>query len=141
MKMNTAATQNPKIIIAEKSQFSRTRMARALTEKGCSVETTGSAACLMENLLRGGMSIVILGDGLEEGLSVASLIPLLKSCSTRSTIILVADDVPPSEEVNVRQQGLFYRINRPASALGWSELQLAVDCARNKLMLATATPH
>lgn len=134
---NMVAMQQPRVIVAESNQISRDRMARALAEKHNVVATTGSAACLMEYLLHGGMSVIVLGDGLEEGLSLASLIPLLKSCSPHSTIILAADEVSAAEELKVRQQGIFYRTNRPVCDLGWDELQLAVDCARNKVMLAS----
>jgi len=135
------AMLQPEIIIAAKNPVSRTRMARALADKDCVIESTGSAACLMESLLRGGSLIVILGDGLEEGLSVAQLIPLLKSCNHRATIILVADDISPTEEVKVRQQGVFYRTTRPICTLGWEELHLAVECACNKLQHATGPIH
>ncbi|MBW6512239.1 MAG: response regulator [Desulfuromonadaceae bacterium] len=133
----------PKVIIADKNLISRAGMARALAAKIYTVEYTGSAASLMESLLHDGSSVVVLGDGLEEGLSVASLVTLLKSCSRHSTIILVADEVSASEELKVRQQGIFYRTNRPVCALGWDELQQAIDCARNKVMLATRAfrPH
>lgn len=132
---NGATMAEPTIIIAANNQRRCTRMARVLAEKGFSVKTTGSAASLMESLLHGGLSVVVLGDGLEEGLSVASLIPLLKICSPHSTIILATDDVSPTEERTVRQQGIFYRINPPVSPTGWDELQLAVECACNKVML------
>ena len=112
-------------------------MTRALAYKARLVESTGSAACLMEALLRGGSCIVILGDGLEEGLSVSQLIPLLKSCNPRTTIILAADDVTPTEEARVSQQGVFFRTTRPVCVSGWQELQLAVECACNKVLLAT----
>ncbi|MCK4507093.1 MAG: hypothetical protein KAU27_01030 [Desulfuromonadales bacterium] len=127
----------PKIIIAEKNQISRTRMARALEEMAHPLEATGSAAYLMQNLLHGELSVIVLGDGLEEGLSVATLVSLLKSCDPDSTIIHVSDDVHPLEEIKMRQQGIFYRMNRPICALGWDELQLAVECACNRAMLAT----
>ena len=129
----------PTIIVAEKNHQSRSRMAMAFAERNHFVKTTGSAAFLMQNLLHGGLSVVVLGEGLEEGLSVATLIPLLKSCDPHSTIILVADDVSLNEEVNVLQQGIFYRTNRPICALGWDELHQAVDCACNKLKLRTTS--
>ncbi len=131
----------PKVIIAENNHGLRTRLARVLAEKAYAVETTGSAACLMHNLLHGRLSVVVLGDGLEEGLSVATLIPLLKSCDPHSTIILAADEVSPVEELKVRQQGIFYRTNRPLCDFGWDELQLAVECACNKLIRAAKPCH
>ena len=131
----------PEIIIAAIDPVRRSRMARALGDKARSVECTGSAACLMEALLRGGSFIVILGDGIEEGLSVAQLVPLLKSCNPRAKIILAAGDVSPAEEVKVRQQGVFYRMTCPVNALGWGELQLAVECACKKVLQAPMPVH
>jgi len=133
--------QQPEIIIAADNPVSRSRMARVLADKARSVECTGSAACLMDSLLRGGPFIVILGDGLEEGLSVVQLVTLLKSCNPRATIILAADDVSPTEEVKVRQQGLFFRTTCPVNALGWEELQLAVECACKKVLQGTMPVH
>ncbi len=130
-----------KVIIAEKNHVSRTRIAQVLADKAYTVETTGSAAYLMRNLLHGDLSVVVLGDGLEEGLSVATLIPLLKSCDPYSTIILVGDEVSLADELKVCQQGIFYRTNRPNCDLGWDELQLAVECACNKRMLKTRSHY
>jgi DNA-binding NtrC family response regulator len=135
--LNRALTQpRPGIIIADRNRVRRARLARALADTDGALATTGSAACLMEQLLRGGPSVVVLGDGLAEGLTVAALIPLLKSCNPRLTIILAADEVSAAEEIKVRQQGIFYRITRPVCARGWDELLLAVECACNKVMLA-----
>ncbi len=135
---NEANVLRPKIIIAEKNQVIRSRMARALSGLDHIVETTASAAHLMGKLLHSGLSIVVLGEGLEEGLSVSMLVPLLKSCNPHSTIILVADDVLPVEEVKVRQHGIFYHTNRPLCALGWNELKQAVSCACNQTKYETA---
>jgi hypothetical protein len=112
-----------------------------LSDELIPIETTGSAACLMEKLLHGGTSIVVLIDGLEEGLGFAHLVPLLKSCSSRSTLILATDEVSPAEELSIRQQGVFYRTNQPDCAEGWDELQLAVDCACNSVMYAVRPFH
>lgn len=136
-KQSESVKPQPEIIIAATDPVSRARMVRALAEKTRVVETTGSAACLMEALLHGGSFIVILGDGLEEGLSVPQLVNLLKSCNPRATIILAAEDVSPAEEIKVSQQGVFYRTTRPVSALGQEELQQAVECACNKALVAT----
>ena len=110
-------------------------MARELAGQGYSVQTTGSAAELMESLLHDGWSVVVLGDGLEEGLSPASLVELLKSCSPRAAVILAVGELSRAEELKVRQLGIFYRASRPVTAIGRDELSLAVDCACNRLML------
>lgn len=119
----------PGVIVAEKNPFTRARVARMLSANAHHVETTGSAAELMQALLRGRFSVVVLGDGLEEGLSVAVLVRLLKSCNPDVTIILLADEIPQAEARRIRQQGIFYHSNRPACGPGWDELQLAVACA------------
>lgn len=125
-----------KIIVAGKNPIHCARTARMLSDGAVSVETTGSAARLMEMLLHGRVSIVVLSDGLEEGLSFAHLVPLLKSCNSRATIIVATDDVSHAEELRIRQQGVFYRTNQPACAESWDELQLAVDCACNSALYA-----
>ncbi len=122
-----------KLIIAHKDYTSRLRIARMLIAGDGEVETTGSAACLMESLMRGGRPVVVLADGLEEELTLAALVPLLKSCNPHATIILVADDLSWSDELKMRQQGIFYRTHRPVCAAGWDELQLAVACACKRI--------
>lgn len=124
------------LIIAHKDQASRSRIARMLADYAGSTATTGTAAGLMAMLLRGGRPVVVLAGGLEEELALTSLVPLLKSCNRHATIIVVADDLSSSDELKVRQQGIFYRTNRPLCATGWDELQLAVACACNKMRLA-----
>jgi len=128
----------PKIIIASSDRISRTRMARALTHEGYTVETAGSAAYLMAALLHGGQPVVVLADRLTEGLALPALVALLKSCNPRATIILAADDVPLQEEIRVRRKGIFYRTNRPDCDTGWDELQQAVVCACHRVQLETA---
>ena len=129
------------VIVAGKNPIQRARMSRMLSDGAVTIETTGSAARLMEMLLHGGLAIVVLNDGLEEGLSFAHLVPLLKSCNSRATIILATDDVSHAEELCIRQQGVFYRTNQPACAEGWEELKLAVDCACNSALFANGPFH
>jgi hypothetical protein len=88
----------------------------------------------MGSLLHGGRSVVVLADRLAEGLPLPALVPLLKRCNPHAAIILAADDVPRQEEFKVRQQGIFYRANRPAGAAKWDELQLAIDCACSRVL-------
>jgi hypothetical protein len=126
----------PVLIVADKNPLRLFRMTRMLANDAFSIEATGSAACLMEKLLHGGAPIVVLGDGLEEGLNMAHLILLLKSCNANATIILATDELTRAEEHSVRQQGVFYRANQPICRSGWDELQLAVDCACHSVMNA-----
>ena len=131
----------PILIVAGKNPIQRARMARMLSDGIAAIATTGSAACLMEMLLRGKRSIVVLSDGLEENLSFTRLIPLLKSCNPHLIIILASDDVSHSDELCIGQQGVFYRTNQPDCAEGWDELQLAVHCACNSALYATRPFH
>lgn len=121
------------IIIAASHSACRNRMAQALTDEGAKVDTTDSAACLMAELLRGGSPIVILSDGLEEGLSLATLVPLLKRCNRHATIILAAADLPLEEEIKIYRSGIFCRTGQSFGATGRGELQLAVACAHRRL--------
>jgi DNA-binding NtrC family response regulator len=117
------------LILAARDRISRTRMARALADRGCTVEMAGSAARLMEFLLRGGRPVVVLADRLAEGLAWPALVSLLKGCNPRAALILAVDELSKQEDLRVRQQGVFYRTSRPVYAAEWDELQLAIDCA------------
>ena len=136
---NAVPMPKPTIIIAAKNRIRRSRMARALASQAGRVETTGSAACLMESLLHSGRSVVVLVDRLAEGLPLPALVTLLKRCNPHAAIILAVDDMPRQEEFKVRQQGIFYRANRPVDATRWDELQLAVDCACSRVLLESGS--
>lgn len=122
----------PAIIIAASHSAFRNRMAQVLTEKGTPVETTDSAACLMAALLRGGAPIVILSDGLEEGVPLPRLVPLLKRCNRHATIILAAVGLPLEEEIKIHRSGIFCRTGQSIGATDRNELQLAVTCAQRR---------
>lgn len=132
----------PEIVIADNNKEMRQRMAKILSDRMHSVRTTRSAAHLMHHLLHGMRPLVILGDGLEEGLSIANLLPLLKSCLPSLTVILVTDDLSFPEEVKVRQSNIFYRMNRPVTEECWHELQQAIECAcREGFTTGARTTH
>ena len=128
----------PEIIVVEKDDASRKHMADAIARQDYTVQSTASAADVMERLLHGCQPVIVIGEELEEGINRAKAIELLKCCNPRSTIILVCNDISPAEEVQIRKHGIFYRIHRPASAMDWAELQRAVDCACNQRKPACA---
>lgn len=136
------ATEQPlaktMLIIAARDRISRTRMARALADQGCVIEMAGSAARLMESLLRGGRPVVVLADRLAEGLAWPTLVSLLKGCNPRAALILAVNELPKQDDLRVRQQGVFYRASQPVSAAEWDELQLAIDCACSRAQRETA---
>lgn len=132
----------PEIVIADNNHKMRERMANALADREYAISTTGSAALLMHHLLHGKRPVVILGDGLEEGLTVSNLLSLLKSCVPTLLVILITGDLSFPEEVKVRQQEIFYRMHRPESAACWGELYQAVECACKGATLAVSgQPH
>jgi DNA-binding NtrC family response regulator len=128
----------PEVIVVEKDDVSRSLMANVIARQNYAVQTTGSAADVMEYLLHGGLPVIVIGEELEEGINRAKAIELLKCCNPKSTIILVSDEISPTEEIQLLKHGIFYRTLRPASATDWVELQWAVDCACNTLKPACA---
>lgn len=131
----------PEIVIADNNQSMRQRLAKALEGGKHAVRTTGSAALLMHHLLHGERPVVVLGDGLEEGLTVSTLLPLLQSCAPSLPVILVTDVLSLCEEVKICQQEIFYRMHRPETAACWDELYQAIESACQGVTPAGTANH
>ena len=70
----------------------------------------------------------MLGSKFDE-LSAAELIPLLKQCNRRLTIILVSADASLPLIRKLRREGIFYHALRPVDGEGKEEIRKAVQCA------------
>ena len=119
----------PRLLIAERNSALRTRMLQASVEAGYRVSTATSLARLLCQVLRRQGSVVLLGDHFEEGLPLADLIRLLKTCNPRLAIILVSDAISLLQVRKARELGIFYHALMPDSLAEWQELEQAVGCA------------
>jgi len=76
--------------------------------------------------------VVLLGSEFDE-LTAADLIPLLKKCNRRLTIILVSADTSLPLIRKLRSEGIFYHALKPVNGEDKEELRKAVECAFENL--------
>ena len=116
------------ILIADKDPAVRKQMADLCIEAGYQVVATNSAACVLRDILKGNVQVVLLGSEFDEFLA-ADLIPLLKMCNRDLMIILMADEFPLPLERKIRLEGIFYHALRPLDSQDREEIRLALQCA------------
>ena len=116
------------ILIADKDPSVRKQMADLCIEAGYQVLATNSVACVLRDILKRNVQVVLLGSEFDE-LSVADLIPLLKMCNRDLTIILMSDEFPLPLERKIRLEGIFYHAMRPLDPQDREEIRLALQCA------------
>ena len=133
---------NQRILIADRNSAACAQMAESFLRSGYQVETTSSAADVVNKVMMKEAHLVLLGDEFNECVPVTELVRILKKCDQQISIILVADKFSPSQERCVRQEGIFYHALRPVCTEDTAEICLAVECAFNSASDATiSTSH
>ena len=120
-----------RILIADRNNLTCAQMAESFVRSGYDVETTSSAADVVNKVMQRQTGLVLLGDEFNESVPVTDLVRILRNCDRGLNIILVADQVSPCQERCVRQEGIFYHALRPVSSEDTDEIRLAVECAFN----------
>jgi response regulator of citrate/malate metabolism len=92
------------------------------------VIVTNSVANALYGVLKKTAQVVLLGTSFDE-LNAAELIPLLKQCNQKLSIILVAEDTSLLPIKKLRAEGIFYHALKPVNAEDREEIRLAVECA------------
>ena len=116
------------LLIADKDLESRKQMADIFIEAGYNVMVTNSAANALDGILKKTAQVVLLGSEFDD-LPAVDLIPLLKKCNRKLTIILVSDEVPLPQIRKARREGIFYHALKPSGAEDREEIRQAVQCA------------
>ncbi len=116
------------LLIADKDVDCRKQMAELFIEAGYNVIVTNSAANALDGILKKTAQVVLLGSGFDD-LTAADLIPLLKSCNRKLSIILLADDASLPLIRKLRSEGIFYHALKPVSGEDRDEIRQVVDCA------------
>lgn len=132
-----------RILIADRNNATCAQMAESFLRSGYHVETTSSAADVVNKVMQKQAGLVLLGDEFNESVPVTDLVRILRNCDKGLNIILVTDRVSPCEERCVRQEGIFYHALRPVSTEDTDEIRLAVECAFNNAAHSgsVARPH
>jgi len=120
------------LLIADKDRGTRRRMANLLIEAGYDVMVTDSATKTIDGVRRKKAQVVLLGAELGE-FTFVELVPLLKRCNRKLTIVLIADDTPLPLIRKVREEGIFYHALRPTEPEGEEEIRQVVKCAVENL--------
>ena len=120
------------LLIADKDRGTRRRMAKLLIEAGYDVMVTDSATKTIDGVRRKKAQVVLLGAELGE-FTFVELVPLLKRCNRKLTIVLIADDTPLPLIRKVREEGIFYHALRPTEPEGEEEIRQVVKCAVENL--------
>jgi DNA-binding NtrC family response regulator len=123
------------LLIADKDMETRRRMANLLIEAGYDVMVTDSATKTINGVRKKKAQVVLLGAELGE-FTFVELVPLLKRCNRKLTIVLIADDTPLPLIRKVREEGIFYHALRPTEPEGEEEIRQVVKCAIENLARA-----
>jgi DNA-binding NtrC family response regulator len=116
------------LLIADEDLDSRKQMADLFIDAGYNVTVTNSAANVLYGILKKTAQVVLLSSEFDE-LTATDLIPLLKKCNRKLTIILVSNDLSLSLIRKLRKEGIFYHALKPVKPEDWEEIRQAVKCA------------
>jgi len=116
------------LLIADEDVDCRKQMAELFIEAGYDVIVTTSAANALHGILKKTAQVVLLGSGFDD-LTAADLIPLLKRCNRKLSIILVATDASLPLIRKLRSEGIFYHALKPVSGEDREEIRQVVQCA------------
>lgn len=116
------------LLIVDEDLTNRKQMADMFIESGYNVIVTNSVANALYGILKKTAQVVLLGTSFDE-LNSADLIPLLKQCNRKLSIILVAADTSLLRIKKLRTEGIFYHALKPVNAEDREEIRQAVACA------------
>jgi len=116
------------LLIAVQDVECRKQMAETFIDAGYNVIVTSSTADALDGILKNSAQVVLLGSKFDK-LSAAELIPLLKQCNRRLTIILVSAETSLPLMRKLRKEGIFYHALRPVDKDDKEEIRKAVKCA------------
>jgi DNA-binding NtrC family response regulator len=119
------------LLIADQDLDCRKKMAELFIEAGYNVTVTNSAANALDGILKKTAQVVLLGSGFDD-LTAADLIPLLKKCNRKLSIILLTNDTSLPLIRKLRSEGIFYHALKPVSGEDHDEIRQVVQCAFQK---------
>jgi len=125
------------LLIVDEDIDCRKQMASMFIEFGYNVIVTNSVESALAGILKKTAQVVLLGTKFDE-LTAAELIPILKQCNRKLTIILVAADTSLPLIRKLRSEGIFYHALKPVNAEDREEIRLAVQCAFESVRLQPA---
>jgi DNA-binding NtrC family response regulator len=119
------------LLIADQDVVSRKQMAELFIEAGYNVTVTNSAANALDGIIKKTAQVVLLGSNFDD-LTAADLIPLLKKCNSKLSIILLTNDTSLPLIRKLRSEGIFYHALKPVDGEDRDEIRQVVQCAFQK---------
>ena len=116
------------LLIADRDEETRRRIVGFFSGSKYRVIEADSVDVVLRNVLKGEARVVLLGSEFD-GLSAMKIIPLLKKCNQKLTIILISNEESPSLIRRFRKEGIFYQALKPVSSNDSEELRQVVQCA------------
>lgn len=116
------------LLIVDEDLDCRRMMADIFIDAGYNVTATNSLANALYGILKKTAQVVLLGNRFDE-LTAADIVPLLKQCNRRLSIILVAAETSLPLIRKLRKEGIFYHALKPESLADSKEIHQAVECA------------
>ncbi len=120
------------LLIVDEDMDCRKQMAEMFIESGYNVIVTNSVESALSGILKKTAQVVLLGTKFDE-FTAAELIPLLKQCNRKLTIILIAAGTSLPLSRKLRSEGIFYHALKPVDAKDREEIRQAVRCAFESL--------
>jgi DNA-binding NtrC family response regulator len=125
------------LLIVDEDMDCRKQMASMFIEFGYNVIVTNTVESALSGILKKTAQVVLLGTKFDE-LTAAELIPLLKQCNRKLTIILIAAHTSLPLIRKLRSEGIFYHALKPVNAQDREEIRQAVQCAFESMGLQPA---
>ncbi len=116
------------LLIADRDEETRKRIAGFFNESEYSVIATDSVDVVLHDVLKKDARVILLGSEFD-GLSAIKIIPLLKKCNQNLTIILISNEESPAIIRRFRREGIFYHALKPVNSDDQEELRQVVQCA------------
>jgi len=116
------------ILIFEEDREYRNQMVEIFSDAGYSVTVTDSVENAIGSILNRMAQVVVIGTKCD-ALTTAALVPIMKQCNPKISIILVSADISLGLLRKLRGEGIFYHALKVTDSEGREEVRQAVDCA------------
>ncbi|MDT8366862.1 MAG: response regulator [bacterium] len=118
----------PLLLIADEDVQARDNMIQLFGETDYQVVAANSVDVVMRDVIKKEAQVVLLGNAFDN-IPAGELIPLLKKCNQKLTIIFVSNEESLPLLIKLRGEGVFYHALKPAAGEDREELLQAVKCA------------
>jgi len=116
------------LLIADEDVQARDNMLHLFGNTDYQVVAANSVDVVMRDVIKKEAQVVLLGNAFDN-MPAGDLIPILKQCNQKLTIILVSNEESLPLLRKLRGEGIFYHALKPAAREDREELLQVVKCA------------